>query len=237
MSHLMNTGMNHTLFHWINDAHTPWLDGWFGMISGLGDGLVVALLCSLLMLFYLRLGIASLLAFIVSGVLAQLLKRLFDTPRPAALLEHVHVLGAKLTTHSFPSGHATSDGVMVLAALLLWRRDDWRRWGVAGLFLVAATGRIYGGAHFPVDVLAGLILGMASMWAVWHWSARWPVKGWQASEWSWKIPGLIVAIEAAVLGLGYHLQPSTAQPLALILPVASLILLLQQWKKRVPHEQ
>ncbi|TLS65645.1 phosphatase PAP2 family protein [Mariprofundus erugo] len=233
----MNTGIDNTLFHLINDAHTPWLDGCFGVISGLGDGLVVALLCALLMLFHLRLGLASLLAFAISGLLAQLLKRLFDTPRPAALLEHVHVLGSTLTTHSFPSGHATSDGVMVLAALLLWRLHDWRSWTVAGLFVVAAIGRIYGGAHFPVDVMAGLLLGITTMWAMWHWSARWPVERWQVSEWSWKIPGLIVAVLAAVLGLGYHMQPSTAQSLALILPVASLMILLQQWKKRVPHEQ
>ena len=221
------------LFRLINDAHTPLGDLFFGVISGLGDGLVVALLCALLMLFKLRAGMAAMVAFILSGLLAQLLKRLFDLPRPPALLDHVHLLGKALHSHSFPSGHATSDGVMVLLAFLVGSTRDWRSWAVALLFLMAAIGRIYGGVHFPRDVAAGLLIGVATMWGCWRWSARWPVDGWLASAWSWKIPGLIVAILAAVLGLGYHMQPTTAQPLALFLPVAALIILLQVWKAKV----
>ncbi|MDX8407596.1 MAG: phosphatase PAP2 family protein [Mariprofundaceae bacterium] len=228
--------LNHSLFRLVNDAHNELLDGLFGLISGLGDGLVIALLCALLMLFRLRLGMAALLAFILSGLAAQLLKRIFDMPRPPAVLEHVHVLGAALQSHSFPSGHSTSDGVMVLAAFLLWSLRDWKSWLVGGLFVLAAIGRIYGGVHFPVDVLAGLLLGSGIMWVCWRISAAWPVERWQASPWSWKIVGLIVAIEAAVLGLGYQVQPSTAQPLALILPVAALLVLMQEWKARVKHD-
>ncbi len=233
---MLFSDLNHSLFRLVNDSHNALLDGLFGIISGLGDGLVIALLCALLMLFRLRLGLAALLAFILSGLAAQLLKRVFDMPRPPAILEHVHVLGAALQSHSFPSGHSTSDGVMVLAAFLLWSVRDGRSWLVGGLFVLAAIGRIYGGVHFPVDVLAGLLLGIGMMWVCWRISAAWPVERWQASPWSWKIVGLIVAIEAAVLGLGYHVQPSTAQPLALLLPVAALLLLMQEWKMRVKHD-
>ncbi len=225
--------LNESLFRLINDAHNMVLDALFGLVSGLGDGLVVALLCALLMLFRLRLGMVALLAFIVSGLLAQLLKRLFDAPRPPAVLEHVHVLGAALQSHSFPSGHATSDGVMLAAAFLLWPARDARAWAVAGLFLLAAIGRIYGGVHFPLDVAAGLLLGIATMGLCWRWSAGWPVERWQASPWSWKVSGMIVAIEAAVLGLGYHIQPATAQLLAPVLSVAALFVLVRYWKGQV----
>jgi len=233
---MQTTDEGHLLFRLINDSHNSILDGLFGIVTGLGDGLVIALLCSLLMLFRLRLGMASLAAFILSGLLAQLIKRFFDVPRPPAVLEHVHVLGAALQAHSFPSGHATSDGVMVLAAFLLWSIRDWRSWLVGLLFLVAAIGRIYCGVHFPLDVAVGLMLGVACMWFFWRLSANWPVKQWQLSPWSWKIVGLIVLIEAVVLGLGYKLQPSTAQPLALALPVASLLLVMNEWKSRVKHD-
>jgi len=226
---------SHTLFRLINDAHSPLGDMFFGTITGLGDGLIIALLCSLLMLFRLRLGMAALLAFIVSGVLAQLLKRVFDMPRPPAVLEHVHVLGHSLSSHSFPSGHATSDGVMVLLAFLFWRCSDWRSWVVAGLFVLAAIGRIYVGVHFPLDVAVGLLLGMATMAACYRWSQGWPVERWQESPWSWKIPGFIVAVEAAVLGLGYHVQPSTAQSLALIMPVAALFMMMHVWKGKLGY--
>ena len=226
-----------TLFRLINDAHTPAGDLFFGLVSGLGDGLIVALLCSLLMLFRLRLGMAALAAYLLSGLVAQLLKRVFDMPRPPAVLENVHLLGQAFTAHSFPSGHATSDGVMVMLALLLWGVRDWRGWGVAALFVLAAVGRVYGGVHFPVDVAVGLGIGMLSMWLCRSWLASLPVEAWQASDWSWKIPGLIVIVEAAVLGLGYRVQPSTAQPLALVMPLAALMILMRVWKGKLVREE
>jgi len=228
---------SHALFRLINDAHSPVGDLFFGIVTGLGDGLIIALLCSVLMLFRLRLGMAALAAFIVSGLLAQLLKRIFDMPRPPAILDNVHVLGHSLTSHSFPSGHSTSDGVIVLLAFLMWSKLDWRSWVVAGLFVLAAVGRIYGGVHFPIDVAVGLILGIATMWVFWRWSKLWPMENWQDSQWAWKIPGFIVAVQAAVLGLGYHVQPSTAQALAFILPVAALFMLMHVWKGKLGHNE
>ncbi|PIY54509.1 MAG: phosphoesterase [Zetaproteobacteria bacterium CG_4_10_14_0_2_um_filter_55_20] len=224
------SGINTALFRLINDAHNPWLDAFFSIVSGLGDGLVIALLCALLMLFHLRLGLAAMLAFIASGLLAQLLKRAFDLPRPPAVLENVHVLGAALTSHSFPSGHATSDGVMLLAAFILWQVRDARAWVVAVLFALAAVGRIYGGVHFPLDVTVGLIIGALCMHAIWTWSATWPVQRWQASQWSWKLSGMLVIVLAAVLGLGYHMQPATAQPLTFVLPIGALVIVMRCWK-------
>jgi len=221
------------LFRLINDVHSPLGDLVFGTVTGLGDGLVISLLCSLLMLFRLRAGIAAQLAYLASGLVAQILKRTFDLPRPPAVLDHVHVLGHTLTSHSFPSGHATSDGVMVLLAFLLWSRRDWRSWAIASLFVLAAVGRVYVGVHFPADVAAGLVIGMIAMWLCWRWSATWPVDSWRQSPWAWKIPGLIVAAQAAALGLGYHIQPSTAAALTLILPVASLVILMQVWKEQL----
>jgi len=223
---------SHTLFRLINDAHSPVGDLFFGTVSGLGDGLVIALFASLLMLFHLRLGMVALIGFLASGLVAQIFKRLFDMPRPPAVLENVHVLGSAFTSHSFPSGHATSDGVLVLIPFLLWSLKDWRSWSVAGLFVLAAIGRVYGGVHFPIDVVAGLTIGITTTWLLWLWSKKWPVEQWLKSAWSWKIPAMIVIGEAAVLGLGYKMQPSTAQSLALVLPLAALIILMRSWKER-----
>jgi len=222
---------SHAWFRLINDHPSSLADLFFGTISGLGDGLVVALFCALIMLWHLRLGMAAMLAFIVSGLLTQVLKRIFDMPRPPALLEHVHVLGAPLQAHSFPSGHATSDGVMIVAALLFWGRGDIRGWLAVLVFLLAAIGRIYGGVHFPLDVVTGLLLGMSSMYVCWRW-LKIPTN-WQESPWSWKISGMLVLVLAAVLGLGYHIQPVTAESLTLLLPVLSLALLAHNWKGRL----
>ena len=228
--------MNTELFRLLNDAHNPWLDGVFGIVSGFGDGLVAALLCALIMLFRLRLGLAALLAFVVSGLIAQLIKRLVDMPRPPAVLEHVHVLGARLSSHSFPSGHATSDGVMLAAAFFLWSARDVRAWLAATLFLLAAVGRVYGGVHFPLDVAVGLLIGAACMMLCWRWSARWPLAGIESSARK-RYAGLLTVILAAVLGLGYRMQPATAQPLAMILPVVALVIVLRCWKSGDVHQE
>ncbi|MDQ6960339.1 MAG: phosphatase PAP2 family protein, partial [Mariprofundaceae bacterium] len=205
---MQSFSQSHGIFHLINNHHNAAGDVLFGVISGLGDGLVVALACTLLMLFRLHLGGAALAAFAVSGLITQLLKRMFDLPRPPAVLANVHVLGDTLTAHSFPSGHATSCGVMALLAFLIWKRSDWRAWVVSCLFLLAAYGRIYGGVHFPLDVAVGLAVGIVTMWAFWQWSKRWPAKSWELSPWAWKFPGLAMVIEADVLAMGYHIQPS-----------------------------
>lgn len=224
--------MNHQLFLAINGFHHPAVDWLLGWVSGLGDGLVVALLCTLLALFRLRAGVAGIAAFVLSGLLAQLFKHLINMPRPPAVFEHVHLLGSALYSHSFPSGHATSDGAMVLLPFLVWSLRDWRAWSVSLLYLFAAYGRIYGGVHFPFDVVVGLGLGLGCMWACWQWSARWPINRWQESPWTWRVLIMLALIQAAVLGLGYHMQPSTAQPLAFVLPVATLLLLGSVWKAK-----
>jgi len=148
-------------------------------------------------------------------------------------LEHVHLLGAALQSHSFPSGHATTDGMMAAAAILLWDDNGQPRWigmVIALFFLLAAIGRIYGGVHFPQDVWVGLMIGIVTMVGCWRWSARWPVTAWRQQQWWLPIVGLLLAGLACLLGLGYRIQPLTAQPLALLTPLLALFLLAKRWK-------
>jgi membrane-associated phospholipid phosphatase len=224
---------NIALFRWINGYAHDLLDLPMGILSGFGDGLVIALVVGIVMFYRLRAGTAALLAFIASGIIAQAIKRSFDMPRPPALLDHVHVLGHALQSHSFPSGHATSCGVMLVLAFLLWSPKNWRAWLFAAPFALAAIGRVYGGVHFPLDVWVGLLIGVATMLLCWRLSASWPCEQWLASPWLPRILGSIVLIEAAVLGLGYHIQPATAHPLLLALPVTALVILWHYWKQHI----
>lgn len=80
----------------------------------------------------------------------------FAEPRPYAHLAGVLVLVTRSTDPAFPSDHATMAGAAVAGLWLVERR--------LGLLTAAAAllmcfARVYVGAHYPHDVLAGLVLG------------------------------------------------------------------------------
>ena len=78
--------------------------------------------------------------------------------RPYDVLPHVLVLVSRTTDFSFPSDHAVMSGAVAAGVLVANRR--------LGLVALAAAvamclTRVYVGAHFPGDVLAGALVGAA----------------------------------------------------------------------------
>ena len=198
---------NHELFLLFNGANNSIADLVIGFTTGLADGLVATVLISILMLFKLRLGLAALLAGVLSGFITQVLKRTFDMPRPPTVFENVHILGDSSSFYSFPSGHATTAGALAFLALILWKQQPKLAWLLFALGVFIAYGRIYGGVHFPLDVVVGFTIGILTMWWCNQWSYKWNVESWLNSEWSWKLPGLFLMVTATTLAMGYHIQP------------------------------
>lgn len=70
---------------------------------------------------------------------------------------------------SFPSGHVQwATSFYGFLALLAWRNTNgWVRWLVAGSFALVVMGTMLGrmelGRHWPVDVTAGLIVGLIAL--------------------------------------------------------------------------
>ncbi|GAB2987680.1 phosphatase PAP2 family protein [Nocardioides montaniterrae] len=77
-------------------------------------------------------------------------------PRPYTVLPHALVLVHRSTDFSFPSDHSVMAGAVAAAVLLVSRRLGLV--AVVLAVLMAAT-RVYVGAHFPIDVIAGLAVG------------------------------------------------------------------------------
>ena len=100
---------------------------------------------------------------------AQLIGQLVDRARPYTLMPAAHVLIDRTTDFSFPSDHATAVGAVAAG---LWLAN--RRLGrlTAGLAILMAFARVYVGAHYPGDVLGGLVVGAAFVLVLWPLASR-----------------------------------------------------------------
>jgi membrane-associated phospholipid phosphatase len=157
------------LFLLINSRNSPFFDAFFLYFTNVGDGAffaAVIILCLFIKYRYALIGVAS---FALSSALAQGLKRFVfpDVMRPRAVFEGssypLHwVQGLEIhSSHSFPSGHATTAfAVFALLSLVLGNKA----WGILYFVLafLAAYSRVYLGQHFVADIYAGSVLGVGS---------------------------------------------------------------------------
>lgn len=104
------------------------------------------------------------LAMLAAIALNQPLARAVAEPRPFSVYPHALVLVSRSTDPSFASDHATMAGA-VAVGLFLVSRSLGIVASVAALAMAFA--RVYVGAHFPVDVVAGLVLGGATAGLGW----------------------------------------------------------------------
>ncbi len=185
--------MDEALFLLINNAGTPALDDLWWLVTELGKGEYatgIAVILCVAALKRLPWDLIPLLlaCAVVAGVLTEQIKHAVDRPRPLSTLgPKVRVVGEELRQRSFPSGHTScAFALAVGGAARVSRRRAW----AVGLVLAAAVGfsRIYVGAHYPLDVLAGALLGAACgavltlldrwvrrVWETWR-AQKWPPK-------------------------------------------------------------
>jgi undecaprenyl-diphosphatase len=109
-----------------------------------------------------RWKLASVSALASSGVallVNQVIAKLWHRERPFAAHHSAHVWGSRSHDPSFPSDHASAAYAIAFTVFMFDRV-------VGSIFLVAATvigvGRIFVGAHYPADVLAGILVGLGA---------------------------------------------------------------------------
>jgi undecaprenyl-diphosphatase len=129
-------------------------------ITHLGSaGFVVALPTA--MIIYRKsgfkiLGIEIFIALSASHLIAHVIKRAVNRPRPWIALENVNSYGIRLYNYSFPSGHTTAafSTAIVLSAYFPL---------LSSIFIILAfivgISRMYLGVHYPSDVLIGGAIG------------------------------------------------------------------------------
>ena len=138
------------------------LDPVMTVLSLMGNGGAVWIETAVLLLFFRktrRAGVAMLLALAAGYVIGNLcIKELVMRPRPFVTHSDLTALLDPGDPWSFPSGHALSS---FAAATALWCFH--KKTGVLALVLAAliAFSRLYASVHYPTEVLAGMIIGIA----------------------------------------------------------------------------
>ena len=167
------------VLHWLQPvAGQPrgpwWLQEAAADLTSLGGISVLTLFAVIAFSFLLiqrkRLSALLLVVGLAGGVaLSEGLKALFERARPPAAYQAVETLNA-----SFPSGHALLSTVFYLSvAVMMTRAFPKRRLkayvlGVGMVFaLMVGLTRVYLGAHWASDVLAGWSVGAAWAMALW----------------------------------------------------------------------
>lgn len=158
-------------------------------MTELGDGLIILSLLSYLFIYSPKCWETLLTSFIISGVLTIILKRLFSIQRPAAafLEDQFVVLGPKLMgDNSFPSGHSITTFTILSVILFAFMPQYLKHrllwcFGIFSLGLLIISTRIAVGAHHPLDIIVGSIIGYFSAvlgvltnqrYKIWTWIAN-----------------------------------------------------------------
>ncbi|MCG3174083.1 MAG: hypothetical protein GMKNLPBB_02303 [Myxococcota bacterium] len=107
---------------------------------------------------WLGLLVFCVISYVLVLYSVDLLKQFFARPRPLTVYADAVVVGDRLGSKSFPSGHSANAAAAAMAAILLDRR---LLWGAVAFAFTGGLSRITSGVHYPADVAAGWLLGAA----------------------------------------------------------------------------
>ena len=115
-----------------------------------------------------RWGYFIMASVFVATSLNQGLKNTFCVYRPwircPEITPYAHS-ALKATGYSFPSGHATTAASFFGSFACMLRHRTWAVWSCCLCALTVCVSRNYLGVHTPQDVVVGIIIGLASVWA------------------------------------------------------------------------
>ena len=157
---------------WVSSHRLSILNGLtlsLSFLGGLPSMIVIAGLCNL---YFIRLKQYANLLIVSVGLLGAsatgwILKYLIQRPRPDEMYQMVQTYGA-----SFPSAHSVYAAVVCGSIMFIFRKHRQVKLIYLGAllwFLSMGISRVYLGAHFPTDVIAGWGIGwiwVAILWFV-----------------------------------------------------------------------
>jgi membrane-associated phospholipid phosphatase len=157
-------GGYHAVFRPLNSAWQGVPDWLAQCVTYSGDSLLALVLLLFAARRYPQVLWLALPSALIATLLSRGLKLAFDALRPGAVLPagSFHLTGPLYSTHSFPSGHTVT--AFTTAAIFAWFLPQaWMRWCAFALALLVGLSRVGVGAHWPIDVMAGMGAGTLSV--------------------------------------------------------------------------
>ena len=139
-------------------------------LTQLGDALIFLSFLTLFIVYAPKVWESLLSASIISAILSSVLKKIFSVPRPAAVFDtdsFVIVGKALYGGTSLPSGHSITvftTLTVLLFAFMPKKVTDKILWIflIISIGLILVSTRVGVGAHYPLDVITGSIIGYIS---------------------------------------------------------------------------
>ena len=155
---------------WVSSHRLSILNGLtpsLSFLGGLPSMIVIAGLCNV---YFIRLKQYANLLIVSVGLLGAsatgwILKYLIQRPRPDEMYQMVQTYGA-----SFPSAHSVYAAVVCGSIMFIFRKHRQVKLIYLGAllwFLSMGISRVYLGAHFPTDVIAGWGIGLIWVAILW----------------------------------------------------------------------
>jgi membrane-associated phospholipid phosphatase len=149
----------------VHGPHPAILDRLMSLGTQLGNVTTAAVLAGLaLVTGNRRLAIEIVLGVISLWLIVETVKALADRTRPYRVFAQTRIVGWRAVGPSFPSGHTSQ--AFFLASLFAhhFQFNLWQTILLYGLAALVGFTRMYVGAHYPRDVLGGMIVGW--VWGV-----------------------------------------------------------------------
>ncbi len=141
-------------------GYPKWLDTVMFLVTQLGS-MIAALIAAVVFFVvgYRDLALKIVLGTFSLWLLVEIVKGLAERDRPFHTFEDTRIVGWRERGDSFPSGHTTQ--IFFLMTIFTYHFQP-NFLGTLALYSVAGLvgfTRIYVGAHYPRDVIAGMVLG------------------------------------------------------------------------------
>jgi len=146
----------------LRGRRSVWLD--WTMLGFTQIGSAMAALAIGLTLFFIGDHLVAyefILGSITLWLVVELIKALVRRSRPSFRVTQTRIVGLRAIGRSFPSGHTSQAFFTATLIAPYFHASAWLVFLLYAIALLVGITRMYVGAHYPRDVLAGAILGSA----------------------------------------------------------------------------